>query len=472
MTDENAMTRKFLKITLIVFLLGLFLVLPSTTPANISFSSANRGLIPRNAPASSTQGAFAFVSNFETGTLDGWQSVAGATPSVVMTPSYSGEPSLASFARKGTQIDTASQGFVTGDSFISFQVAVDASKGSGFFGLDGTNGPVALVGVSNGEIVAGADMNSLQSVEAVPTGTAYPNGWSYISANIYDASTSSNPSAGWVMQLFVDRTDQIAATVNVPNAASYTGAIIETTQGTAYYTDIVVSTYEIPIYIPGYNNMEGYGQGSGLLVNLLPAYYKLTAQMTLNSWSTPQQGILSYQINAMNFYGTTTSTCVGFFQLGVDLNPNGYISPWYVPGKNCFAHYFLSSQNPAVQPGVFSPPDTHLVLSIVYDLNAKDVNFTILDTTINEQFSATIPYSGTSFYGSYTQLEFQPCCNTSSIQAYKVSGSLYNMQITTLSGNAQSLPASYMLPFTLDAPPSWDFTFYQNSAAGYQQISK
>ena len=466
------MTRKFLKITLIVFLLGLFLVLPSTTPANISFSSANRGVIPRNAPAASTQGTFAFVSNFESQTLEGWQGVAGATPSVVVRPSYSGEPSLASSARKGTQIDTASQGFVTGDSFISFQVAIDASKASGFFGLDGTNGPVALVGVSNGKIVAGPDMNSLQSIEAVPTGTAYPTGWSYISANIYDASTSSNPSAGWVMQLFVDKTDQIAATVNVPNAASYTGAIIETTQGTAYYTDIVVSTYEIPIYIPGYNNMEGYGQGSGLLVNLLPAYYKLTAEMTLNSWNTPQQGILSYQINAMNFYGTTTSTCVGFFQLGVDLNPNGYISPWYVPGKNCFAHYFLSSQNPAVEPGVFSPPGTHLVLSIVYDLNANYINFTILDTSINEQFSATIPYSGTPFYGMYTQLEFQPCCNTSSIQSYKVSGALYNMQVTTLSGNTQSLPASYMLPFTLDAPPSWDFTYYQNSSAGYQQISQ
>ena len=428
--------------------------------------------MPRNSPMASTQGAFAFVSNFESGTLEGWQSVSGATPSVVTKPDYSGEPSLASSAQKGVQIDTASSDFVLGDSFVSFQVAIDASKGSGYFGLaDSSGNPVAIVGVYNGQVVAGYSMSSLQTIEAVPSGTAYPSGWAYITANVYDASTSSSPSAGWVMQVFVDRTDQIAATFSVPDAASYASAIIETTSGTVYYTNIVVTSYEIGINIPGYNNMEGYGQGSGLLVSLLPEFNTLDAEMVLNSWNTPQSGILSFQINAMNYYGTTRSSCKGFFQLGVDLNPDGYISPWYVPGVNCFAHYFLPSNNPAVQQGIPSPQGTHLTLSIVDNQSAKDIVFTIVDTTTSQTFSASIPYSGTGFYGAYTQLEFQPCCASYPIQDYQINGALYNMQITTVSGSTQSLNSSYMLPFVLDAPPSWGFTYYQNSIAGYQQVS-
>ena len=216
-----------------------------------------------------------------------------------------------------------------------------------FRGLEGSNGFVAVIGITNNEVVAGSDLSNLQSIETFPGNTAYPSGWAYITANVYDASTSSNKNEGWVMQLFLDRTDQIAAILSVPDAASYLGAMIETTSGTAYFTNIVVSTYEIGINIPGYNNMDGYGQGSGLLVNLLPAFGNLAAQMTLNSWNTPQVGILSFQINAM----------------------------------------------------------------------------------------------------------------------------LYNMRITTLLGQTQTLGSSYMLPFTLDAPSSWSLTYYQNTVSGYQQLS-
>lgn len=436
--------------------------------------------LPRQAPASSTKGAFAFVSNFEDGQLDGWSSASGAAPSVSTSVTYSGEYSLKSSASgKAPQVDVANQGFVAGDSFVSFQVAVDASKGAGYFGLYASGQsaplPVALVGVSGGVVYAGPDLASLQAVGPVPTGTAYPSGWVYISANVYDASTPSNPGAGWVMQVFVDQSVAANMTVGVPQASSYSGAVIETAKGTAYYSDVVVSTYEIPISIPGYNNMEGYGQGSGLLVNLLPAFTNLSAQMNLASWDTPQQGILSFQINAMNYYGTTTSTCVGFFQLGVDLNPNGYISPWYVPGKNCFAHYFIPSQNPAVQPGIYSGPGTHLKLSIVDDLAAGEVVFTIIASSPSLSaplnFTAAVPYSGTQFYGTYTQLEFQPCCNLFPIQDYQLNGELYDMQVSQPGSAPQSLPASYMLPFTLNAPTSWDFTYYQGPAAGYQQIS-
>jgi hypothetical protein len=428
--------------------------------------------IPRSAPLASTAGAFAFVSNFESGVIQGWSVVEGKQPIVVDSPNYFGEPSLESSATgRSPQVDEATQGFITGDNFISLQVAIYTKSGSGFFGLFGSNGPVAVVGVEDGYVVAGSSPSSVVRVEPIPVGTVYPSGWVYIAANVYNASTPSSPNAGWVMQLFVDRTDQPTANISVPQAGGYRGAIIYTESSTVYYTNIVVTTYEIPIYLPGYNNMMGYGQGSGLLVNLLPAFYNLSALMVLKSWSTPQQGILSFQINAMNYYGTTRSTCVGFFQLGVDLDPNGTIAPWYVPGKNCFAHYFISSQNPAVQPGVPTPMGTVLTLSIVYEEGQGVIVFTIHDLNTSTTYTASIPYNGTPFYGAYTQLEFQPCCNLYPISQYMVDGELQQMQIVTLTGQRMLLPASYMLPFTLDTPPTWSFTYYDTQQAGYQQIS-
>lgn len=460
-----------------LFLTVLIIVLFTTQFVPILYAYWKPSLplihVPMRAPVASTQGAFAFVSNFEDLSLDGWQIIQG-TASVVTTPNYLGEPVLASKAiGKTPQIDVANKNFITGNQFISFQVVINANKGTGFFGLYTANyKPVALIGISNGYVLAGSDLDSLQLIEKIPNATAYPNDWVYIAANVFNASTPSSPNRGWIMQVFVDETDRVAAEVSVPLAYSYQGAIIITTSGTVYYTNIVVTTNQIPIYIPGYNNMEGYGQGSGILVQLLPPFYKLTAEMILFNWSTPQVGILSFQINAMNYYGTTRSSCVGFFQLGVDLNPNGTLAPWYVPGKNCIAHYFLTSQNPAIQPGFKSPMPTHLLLSIVYNMTTKEIIFTITDVEVGLSFVASIPYDGTPFYGTYTQLEFQPCCNLYPIEYYKMKGELINMQITTLDGIVIPLPASYMLPFTLDAPTSWNFSYYQNSTAGYLQISQ
>jgi hypothetical protein len=170
---------------------------------------------------------------------------------------------------------------VTGDSFISFQVAIDPGTGSGFFGLysgpAGSPSAVAVVGVVNGEVFAGMNLGSLKDVGPVPGGTAYPAGWALISANVYDASTKSSPTAGWVMQVYVDKTNVVNMAVNVPRASGYAGAMIDTNGGTVYYSDIVVSTNEIATTVPGYNNMEGYGQGSGLLVNLLQPFTTLSA---------------------------------------------------------------------------------------------------------------------------------------------------------------------------------------------------
>lgn len=422
------------------------------------------------ATPSSPRGAFAFVANFEDGALDGWASMSGAAPSVTASVNYGGEPSMESTAAQGLQVDTASGGFHGGASSVSVQVAIYAGKGTGLLGLGNGVSALALLGVSNGYVVAGKDAAHLVNVAPVQGYPAYPKGWVYITANIYDPSAASGSTPKWVMQVFIDGTEQVAATLNVPDAGSYANAIVETTSGTVYYSDIVVSTYQIPIYIRGYNNMEGYGQGSGLLVSLLPRYYNLTAQMNLTKWNTPQRGILSFQINAMNYVGTTQSTCSGFFQLGVDLNPNGHIAPWYVEGKNCVAIYFQTN-TPAPNLGIVSPMPTHLVLSIVYEQVAKQIVFTIDDTTTSQVFTSSIPYGGTPFYATYTQMEFQPCCDKYPIQQYNLQGSIYDVQITPLSGPRMSLTSSYMLPYVLDAPPAWNFGYFQDSVNGYQQTA-
>ena len=438
---------------------------------------ASGTLEPRTAAPAVTPGpgSFALVSNFEDGALDGWTVTSGSAK-VSTSVTYGGEPSLLSPARPGTpQVDRA-QGIVAGGSFVSMQVAIHGgSGGTGFFGLADSGGvPVAVVGVQNGEVYAGATPSTASAVEPVPTGTAQPAGWVYLAVNVYAVAGKGGSPPAWQMDVFVDRSDQVAAAgVSVPAAGTYAEARIATTAGTVAYSDIVVSNYEIPIYLPGYNNMEGYGQGSGLLVQLLPAFTTLSAQMTLSSWDVPQSGILSFQVNAMNYYGTTRSTCKGFFQLGIDLDPNGTIAPWYVPGVNCVAHYFLPSNNPAVGAGFASPSPTHLTLTIQDQPAMKEIRFQIVDHSVGPSlryWNATIPYEGTEFFGSYTQIEWQPCCSNYPISDYSLNARMYGL---TISGGNLSAPellgANYMLPFVLDTPPSWSFTYYDGSSAGYAQ---
>ncbi len=425
-----------------------------------------------NAPAASTAGTFAYESYFESGgtySNYGWSlSGNGQPPTITSSVNYSGEPSL---RVSGGETLSTSSGIIPGNQFISFQAAVDASSGMAVFSIVNSNGKqVAGVGISGNQIYAGG--SSLSSIGTAPSNTVYPAGWTYISGNIQNTSTQK--SFSWTMQLFVDQTDMVFANVSVPGAYQYAGLQIGSNSGKVYFTDIVLSTYEIPIYSPGYNPMEGYGQGSGLIVSLLHPFTILHASMILNSWNVPESGILSFQINAMNYYGTTTSSCVGFFQLGVDINPNGMISPWYVPGKNCIAHYFLNSSNPSAQAGFKSPPGSMLSLSIV-DQPANDtIFFQIIDHSVTQSsgdryWNATIPYSGTEFYGTYTQLEFQPS-SSYPIQNYFFSGSLYNMGYGNSFSSLAPLNASYMLPFTLNAPTTWSFTYYNNAASGYNQI--
>jgi hypothetical protein len=425
----------------------------STTPS--PFRTMPIGL----ASTSNANHPFAFVSNFENMKLDGWTKVSGSTPVVVSSPNYSGEPSLKSSATKGSQVDYANSQFKLGQSQLSFEVAINVAAGAkAYFGIgSSTTNFVAVIGVANGYVYGGSSLTKLQKIGAIPSGTAYPSGWVYIVTDI----TQSNGK--WVMAVYVDQTNTPNANINVPNLGSYTGALIETQGGNAYYSDITVSTYQMAITISGYNNMEGYGQGSALLVKLLPSYNNLTAVMTLNKWSVPQSGILSFQINAMNYTGTTQSTCVGFFQLGMWLGQNGQIEPWYVPGENCEANFFTGP--------ISTPQGTHLVLSIIFKPSSHEIEFKEVDTSISKTYETTIYYGGGAFYGAYTQMEFQPCCASYPIKDYKLQGSIFGLQITKTDGKTIPLPASYMVPFVLDAPTTWQLQYYRSSQAGYHESS-
>ncbi|MGC8597862.1 MAG: hypothetical protein ACP5NY_08145 [Thermocladium sp.] len=438
-------------------------------------------VLPRHAPAASMVGAFTYVSNFEY--IDeplsyyGLVPLSGASPTIVASPNYWGEPSLRSSALPGPQVDLVESSLITrGDQFLSFQVAMYYADGSGFFGLVNQNDePVAIVGVANGYVWAGANLSSLKPIAPLSkySTALYPPGWVLLMVNVYNASTASNKSAGWVMQVFVDGTDEQPTAIPVPNAGNYYTAAVITLNGTMYYTDLMVTSLEIPTYLQKYNNMEGYGQGSGLVAMLLPPFSNLTALMLLRSWDTPQAGILSFQINAMNYYGTLRSSCVGFFQIGVDLDPNGTIAPWYVPGKNCIAHYYFneSTMNPAVLSGVPTPANTLLKLMIYYNTSSKEIVFEIRDYNTDAVWIHYIPYNDTPFYGTYTQLEFQYAYTQYPITDYEFSGTIFDITVTYLNGTTAKLPPNYMVPFELSTPQTWDLTFYNANSSGYNQLT-
>jgi hypothetical protein len=459
--------------TILAFLFLFVLIsLSWVTIMQIPSSSASNGSNSKPSTTDSTNSTFAFVSNFETLTLEGWRTINGSDASVITTVNYSGEPSLASSNPAKcpcVQEDYANKGFVTGLSAVSFQVAINSQSSSGaFFGLGTSDHQfVAVVGILDDYVVAGTNLSSITEVETIPQGAAQPAGWVYLVANVVEGKHST-----WSMQVFVDESLSSAATISVPFAETYSGVVIETLgEGSGYYSDIVVSSTQLATLLPRWNPMEGYGQGGACLckslnVKLLPLFSNLSANMVLSSWSVPEANKLSFQINSLNYTGTVTpKSCVGFFQLGLDLNQNNYIAPWYVIGNNCVAHYFDG------KAGVYSPPNSALLLSILFEKASHQIIFTILDTTISQKFTATIPYYGSAFDSMFTQLEFQPSGNISLIQEYQLAGQMYNIQIVKLGGQTEALPASYMLPWSVDAPLSWNFGYYENLYSGYAQIS-
>jgi hypothetical protein len=308
------------------------------------------------------------------------------------------------------------------------------------------------------------------TVGRVPSGTAQPSNWVVLIGSIYRNGSGAN--APYVMDVFADRTDVLLArAVPVPNAGSYLGAFIETTNNSLEYSDIVVSTYRLAESIAHFNPMEGYGQGSGTVVQVLPAFTSLSATETLGNWSTPERGVLSFQINSMNFTGTVRSTCSGFFQLGADLEPNGRIAPWYVPGHACVPNYF---GHPHSWHGFSSPNGTVLLLTIRDNLTGHTIDFSLIDSSVvgpNRTWTSSIPYNSTEFFGVYTQLEWQPSSRFP-INLFSLNGSIDNL--TTSGGNLSAptpLTPGYMIPFAIDSPTNWNFNYYRTASSGYNQTA-
>jgi hypothetical protein len=432
-----------------------------------------RGTLERGAV--DLPGEFAFVSNFEDHRLDGW-TVSKGDASVTAYPSYAGEPVLESWAGwDPPQIDRASAGFVQNDTFLSFQADVRVGyDGVGFVGLDGPSGPVAVVGVGEGQVWAGAAPATAVAIGSIPSGTAQPAGWVYLLANVFQKG--SGDSTHWTMSVFIDQTATVARQgIRLPDAGQYDGAILETERGTVDYTNLIFTTYQIALLAPYsiYNPMDGYGQGMGLNVQLLPAFTILSADFTLENWSVPVHGILSFQINAMNYTGTVGTSCRGFFQIGIDLDPGGKIAPWYVY-RGCNPHYFGHTGPEGAWTGFPSPAGTRLSLSIRDNIATQAIQFQIVDWSVTGKdrfWNATIPYTGGLFYSTFTQVEWQTYSGYP-IDAYHFNGT---MRALTVSGGdlwrPMRLSAEYMLPIVLDAPPSWDLYYYDDATAGYPQLT-
>jgi hypothetical protein len=455
---------------------ALLLVALLAAPSGFAVSAAGavpalglRPLASVAAPAGGRAG-FAFVANFEDLRSDGFHALAGSAH-VATSPSYGGEPVLrGSGNRSAPQIEVARTGLHLGEHLVSFQAAVDVGHGTGFVGLWNATGPVAVVGLRGAEVLAGSSPTTARRVGTVPTDKVQPSGWVMLWGEVERNGTGA--SAPWLLSVYADQTSApLATNLSVPSAGTYHQALLETTGGTVAYSDVVFESQPIAITIPGYNPMDGYGQGSGSVVESLPSYTQLNATETLRNWSSPERGILSFQVNAMNSTGTRRSTCGGFFQLGVDLEPAGRIAPWYVPGKGCHPNYFGHAAGWA---GFASPNGTVLQLSILDEPASAAIVFRIIDLSVtgaSRTWTATVHYAGGPFLSTYTQIEWQPVSRFS-IHDYPLNATFSNLTIS--GGNLTSpmpLPASYMVPFALDVPTAWEMGFYRDATSGYDQVA-
>jgi hypothetical protein len=457
--------RRLLGVSAAVTLLAIGMLSGSATPAPGRVGPAET---PSDAAASTLAKDldFTFVANFENKSLAGWQTVSGSAPKIQTRVNYSGEPALRSVGTSTVpQIETDKDGFVRGDSGWSLEAALRSTATSaGYFGLGVPGHQFGLViGVRSGMIVAGGNLSNLTVLEPVPVHTAYPAGWVYLTAGWDYPSTD-------MFVVSVDGSSSPPFVAHDPNALNATSVELETTSGTVYYTDLMVTTDYIPGYFPGFNNMTLYGEGSGSNVELLPTYNELSATMTLGSWSVPKSHDISWQINAMNISNARNDGCSGFFQLGVDLDSAGHIAPWYVNGDgsdNCQANYWPGNWP---GPGTVTPAGTVLELTIHYEKPSHTIVFKIVDLNLSKTWTHSIPYSGPAFVAASTQFEAQPQFS-STIAKYKMKGWMTGVDITPVGGTAEVLSAQYMTPILENSPPTWDETFYNASIGGYELIS-
>jgi len=91
---------------------------------------------------------------------------------------------------------------------------------------------------------------------------------------------------------------------------------------------------------------------------------------------------------------------------------------------------------------------------------------------VNNQFrywNVSVPYIGTEFYAAYTQIETS-AMNGSQLNDYRFNGSMYNISYGSSFSSLVPLNSSYMLPYSIDAPPTWGLTYYNNQTASYRQL--
>ncbi|MEM0134343.1 MAG: hypothetical protein QXU18_03835 [Thermoplasmatales archaeon] len=416
-------------------------------------------------------GTFEFLSEFTSGgnfSDYGWLMLNGSfAPPIVSSKNYYGEPSL---AMSGGTTLYSQKGIVRGDQSLSFQFAINAEDGNGAFIItNASRGGIASISVNGGTVSVGAP--GTDSAFSANTST-YPsnNGWMLISGNLFNYRSGNESS--WRLQVFVDNTSTVFANISAPQGYSYAGIEISSSNGTVYFTNIIFTSYRIPVFLPGYNNMEGYGQGSGALVSLLTPFTILHANFLLYNWSVTRYSTLSFQINAMNLNAAENQTANGFFQLGVDLDPNGKIAPWYVGNDRAIAIYFKNHPSPDFMPGFSTPNGTVLGLTIQYVPLKAEILFQIIDYSVSNQYkywNVSIPYAGTEFYAAYTQMETS-YMNGSQLNDYRFNGTMFNISYGSSISSMVPLNSTYMLPFSINAPASWSLTYYSDQTAGYEQV--
>ena len=77
----------------------------------------------------------------------------------------------------------------------------------------------------------------------------------------------------------------------------------------------------------------------------------------------------------------------------------------------------------------------------------------------DRHWNDSIPYFGTLFFGTYTQIEYQPF-SSYPIRDYFLNGSLDHMMISGGDvGFPRPLTSQYMLPFALDMPKTWNMGY-------------
>lgn len=416
-------------------------------------------------------GGFSFLSEFTSGgnySNYGWKLVRGAdVPVISYSTTYFGEPSLALTA--GTII-TTNRNITGGFHNVSFQYAIRVTGGNGTFKITDSSGiSVASITVGGRAVHVTTSPGVAPIVKSIPDSALLPGGWLLVSGNLYQNNT--NVSLPWILQVFLGGTDSVYGEISTPLGDYYSGVDLSSNNGTVYFTDVIVSNDLIGVNQQGQNSMEGYGQGSGSLVSLLQPFDLIRADVLLNNWTSTLFGVFSIQINVMNYTGAINPTGIGFFQLGVDLDPNGLIAPWHVNGVNEVAVYFLEHVGPADFPGFYTPKGTILQLTIFYNTDAHSILFQIVDEEVNgagKYWNATIPYSGPSFYAAYTQMEVS-AVNVTQTSGFGFSGEVYNISYGQVLNCLTPFNSSYMVPYFINTPSSWNLGYYNQSISGYSQ---